>query len=252
MVSFYAMLNQPHPALTLNKIELEPQYPTSRQLPGHASMQVLGRFWSLAGSFRSTERNYNNSINWDFPTATGNCWLASWDKDKDSRTSCGGHIQHPYRTSGDCSTFMLIMSLRQCRQSHMDEHSVTHPVVNTQWKQRLQPCRPPKLSFHKALLNIHQIMTALSQRAGAEQGVAHLVLQSPQKTSSGPHPLIQGHHLLPPEVLTSRWNIPTSFLALNFLLALQTRCSFVGQQSQKWRDLPLSPEIYILISFFKT
>lgn len=179
IVSLYAMVNQLHPALTLNKIKLEPQHQTSRQLPGHASMQLLGRFWILASSFTSTERNYNNSINWDFPTATGNCWLVSWDKDKDSSVSCSGHIQHHYRTSGDFSTLMLIMSLRQCRWSHMDEHSITHPVVNTQWKQRLQPCRPPQLSFHKVPLSLHQIMTALSPRAGAEQGVAHLVLQSP-------------------------------------------------------------------------
>lgn len=56
-VSFYAMLNQLHPALTPNEIKLEPQHPTSRQLQGHASMQVLGRFWILACSFTSTERN---------------------------------------------------------------------------------------------------------------------------------------------------------------------------------------------------
>lgn len=133
-------------------------------------MQVLGKFWSLAGSFRRTERNDNNSINWDFPTATGNCWLASWDKDKDSRISCGGHIQRHYGTSGDFSTLMLIMSLWQRSRSHMDEHSITHPVVNTQGKQRLQPCRPPQLSFLKAPLNLHQIMTALSQRAGLSRG----------------------------------------------------------------------------------
>lgn len=48
----------------------------------------FGRVWIPVHSFTSTERSGNSFINWDFPTATGNCWLASWDKDKDSSIPC--------------------------------------------------------------------------------------------------------------------------------------------------------------------
>lgn len=224
------MLYQLQPALCLNKIKLEPQYPTSRQLLGHTNMQALGSFWILACSFTSTERNYNNSINWDFLTATGNCCLASWDNDKDSSVSCSGHIQHHYGILGDFSTWMLIMSLWQSRWSHTDEHSITHPVVNTQWKQWLQPCRPPQLSFHKAPLNLHQIMTALSPRAGAEPILFCRTLRKPAQALTHWYRGTIYYHL---NCWLQDENIPVSFPASNILPALQTRCSFVAQQYQK-------------------
>lgn len=193
-------------------------------------MQVLGRFWILACSFTKTERNYNSSINWDFLTATGNCWLASRDNDKESSVSCSGHIQHHYRILSDFSTLMLIMSLWQCRWSHMDEHSITHPVVNMQWKQRLQPCKPPQLSFHKAPLNLHQIMTALSSRAGAEP---ILFCRALGKPTQAPNHWYRGTTYYHVKGRLQDENIPALFPASNILPALQTRCSFVAQQSQK-------------------